>query len=326
MPTRLERLVAIKHELDRGRYPDVQTLCDKFEIKERTLHEDLRLMREQMGMEIKFDRFKNGYYNASPEKTLPTFDLTVGEVFALTMAKDLLVQYTGTPFEPILQDALEKIQKRLPEKVQVNMDDVAAAVEFGHMPAPQFSRKMFMDLHTACETHHQVQLDYLSAYKNEYTTRVVNPHKLLAHQNSWYLVAYCNLRNDLRLFALHRIKNYEPKEETFVPVDLEKLDGWLKSPLFIEHRDTEAKVAIRFNSNATTYVKERNWHPSQTIVDHEDGSCTLSFNATSMDEVKRWVLTYGADAEVLEPETLRKEMEREAITMLERYRRTADTN
>ncbi len=66
MTTRLERIIAIKAEIDRGRLPTVGKLCEMLEIKERTLYEDLRLMREQMGMDIRYDRFKEGYYNASP--------------------------------------------------------------------------------------------------------------------------------------------------------------------------------------------------------------------------------------------------------------------
>ncbi len=40
-------------------------------------------------------------------------------------------------------------------------------------------------------------------------------------------------------------------------------------------------------------------------IDHEDGSCTLEFVTQSLDETKRWVMTYGADAVVLEPAELR---------------------
>ncbi|MGH9549086.1 MAG: hypothetical protein ACRD3W_06925, partial [Terriglobales bacterium] len=83
MPTRLERLIGIQSEIDRGRYPDVQKLCSMFEIQPRTLHDDIRLIREMLGLEIIYDRFHNGYKNANPTKKLPMFDLTVGEVFAL---------------------------------------------------------------------------------------------------------------------------------------------------------------------------------------------------------------------------------------------------
>ena len=121
--------------------------------------------------------------------------------------------------------------------MRVEVGDVDAAVEFGRMPAMPFSKKMFMDLHRACDKRLRVKLQYLSAYKGELTSRTVDPYRLLSHQNSWYLVAHCNLRHDLRLFALHRIHQHEVTEETFEPMDKDKLESWLKSPLFIEHQE-----------------------------------------------------------------------------------------
>jgi predicted DNA-binding transcriptional regulator YafY len=226
-------------------------------------------------------------------------------VFALTLAKEMLAEYTGTPFHPILRSALEKIQERLPARVQLEVGDVEAAIEFGRMPMLPFSKKMFLDLHRACEKRLQTQIEYKSASKGELTDRSVNPCKLLAHQNSWYLVAYCNLRKDLRLFALHRIQEYAVGATTFESVDKEVLDGWLKSPLFLEHQDQPVDVVIKFGPRSTRYVKEKVWHPTQQLSEHEDGSSTLAFTTSSIDEVKRWVLTYADDAEVISPASLR---------------------
>jgi predicted DNA-binding transcriptional regulator YafY len=183
--------------------------------------------------------------------------------------------------------------------------DVEAAVEFGRMPMLPFSKKMFLDLHRACEKRLQTQIEYKSASKGELTDRSVNPCKLLAHQNSWYLVAYCNLRKDFRLFALHRIQQYAVGATTFEPVAQETLDSWLKSPLFIEHQDQSVDVVIKFGPRATRYVREKVWHPTQKLDEREDGTSTLAFTTSSVDEVKRWVLTYGDDAEVVAPAELR---------------------
>ena len=56
----------------------------------------------------------------------------------------------------------------------------------------------------------------------------------------------------------------------------------------------------KFEPHAALH-KEKFWHPSQQVTDHADGSCTLSFKATGIDEVKRWVLTYGGTREVAPP-------------------------
>ena len=44
-------------------------------------------------------------------------------------------------------------------------------------------------------------------------------------------------------------------------------------------------------------VRERLWHPSQTLEDHADGSLTLTLRVADTFEVKRWILGWGAAAE-----------------------------
>jgi predicted DNA-binding transcriptional regulator YafY len=127
------------------------------------------------------------------------------------------------------------------------------------------------------------------------------------------------MRQDLRLFALHRIQQYELTQESFQPMDQENLESWLKSPLFIEHKEQEEHVSIKFAPRAARYIKEKIWHPTQALKDHEDGSCTLSFTTAGLDEVRRWVLGYGADAVVVEPPTLRSAIVDELKLSLNKY-------
>jgi predicted DNA-binding transcriptional regulator YafY len=54
-------------------------------------------------------------------------------------------------------------------------------------------------------------------------------------------------------------------------------------------------------------------------VENTDGSVLLSFPAPSIYEVKRWVLPWGGDAEVLEPASLREALAAEARSLQARY-------
>ena len=71
-------------------------------------------------------------------------------------------------------------------------------------------------------------------------------------------------------------------------------------------------VAIRFTKSAVPWMLERRWHPKQKVKKHRDGGITLSFPAPALYEVKRWVLSWGAEAEVLRPKELRDEVVSEA--------------
>ena len=319
MPVRLERLVAMDEEIRKGRYPTVQKFCEMFEVQPRTVYEDIRMLKEQLGMEIVFDRFKNGYYNANPKKELPAFELTDGEVFALMLSKEMLSQYMGTAFEPILRSAIEKIQERLPGKCQLDLEDVRSLVRFNSGPVITIPRKLFLDLNRACEDHVTVVLEYYSASKGEMTKRLVDPYRLMENRGTWYLIAYCHMRNDLRLFALHRIREHELSDSHFAEREDIDIDKWMDTAFMVEHRNESHRIMVVFKPAAARYIRERVWHPSQDLVEHETGSCTLSFDTPSLEEVQRWLLSFGNDAKVLAPHQLVKMMRDSLASALDNY-------
>lgn len=63
-------------------------------------------------------------------------------------------------------------------------------------------------------------------------------------------------------------------------------------------------VRLRFTAHAARYVREKEWHPTQMLRIHKDGSLTLTFRVNHLPEVKRWGLSYGADCDVLAPKEL----------------------
>jgi predicted DNA-binding transcriptional regulator YafY len=76
------------------------------------------------------------------------------------------------------------------------------------------------------------------------------------------------------------------------------------------------EVKIRFSPDQAPYIEERTWHPSQKIEKRADGSIDLTMRVANLWEIKRWLVGYGADAQVLEPEDLRKDIEEDCARLL----------
>ena len=70
---------------------------------------------------------------------------------------------------------------------------------------------------------------------------------------------------------------------------------------------------------AARYVSESKWHPSQVETHHRDGGLTVRFRLSNTVELKSWVLSFGANALVLEPEELRAEIAAELERLLKVY-------
>jgi predicted DNA-binding transcriptional regulator YafY len=80
-------------------------------------------------------------------------------------------------------------------------------------------------------------------------------------------------------------------------------------------------VKIRFAKDIAGYIAEKSWHPSQKLSVRADGSVVFEAEVAGTEEIKHWVLKWGAKAEVMAPESLRDEVRQEAEQMVKTYRR-----
>jgi hypothetical protein len=83
-------------------------------------------------------------------------------------------------------------------------------------------------------------------------------------------------------------------------------------------RGDRVTVKILFAPALAPYIRERLWHPSQTIRDLTDGRLELTVRVADTLEVRRWIMGYGVQAEVVEPSALREALREEAQAMAER--------
>jgi len=72
-------------------------------------------------------------------------------------------------------------------------------------------------------------------------------------------------------------------------------------------------VKVRVSPEWARWVGEKIWHESQRAKKDGDGSLELTFKVAGLDEIKRWILSLGPEAVVLEPEKL-KEMVRKDLS------------
>ena len=149
----------------------------------------------------------------------------------------------------------------------------------------------------------------------------MRPYFLIFWQGEPYLITFCEWRQAIRTFALGRIRQYQvlPGDRAYVPPDDFDVDAYLARGLHLRHDDEMVKVRVRFSAYQARWIRERRYHPSQQIAEQPDGSLILSMEVAGTEEVRRWLLGYGAEVEALEPASLREEMAAEAKKLQEMY-------
>ena len=138
----------------------------------------------------------------------------------------------------------------------------------------------------------------------EATPRTVDPYHIVSYRGEWYLIGYCHTRKDIVRFAVSRIKSARLLDKAYTVQEGFCIEEFLGSAFGIMSDSKEYRVKIRFSKEQAPYILERQWHASQSVKENRDGTVDLSFNTSSLFEVKRWVLSWGADAKVLGPKKL----------------------
>lgn len=317
----LYRIYQIHHLLCNHRYPSLEVLAQKFEVSKRTILRDLSAMRYDLGAPIIYSQQRHGYCYSNEKFTLPSLHLTQGEAIAVFLGERLLSQYRGTPFEQAIRSAFQKISVLLPEEISVNFSEVERFISFDVEPLrgeeEQLAR-VFNLLSQAAHERRTVRITYFSQHRGQETDREVDPYHLRSSLGAWYLIGYCHMRDEIRIFALDRIRDIELINQKFTIPKEFFIEEYLGDSLHME-RGEPVDVAIKFDPYQARWIRERVWHPSQSIEELPDGSIILRMLVGSLDEVKRWAMSFGDRAEVLEPERLREEIHGEIKRVIEIY-------
>ena len=81
------------------------------------------------------------------------------------------------------------------------------------------------------------------------------------------------------------------------------------------------RIKLKFDAFAARLVSERTWHESQRIRTANDGSITIELELAGLEEIERWVLSWGSHVRVLAPNELIERVVQEARASLAAYRK-----
>jgi predicted DNA-binding transcriptional regulator YafY len=316
----LRRLLALDQMIRAGRYPNASKAAHELEVNPRTVHRDLEFLRDSWGTPLAFSHRHNGYYYESDDYAIPLLRMTEGELVALFLAERQMQQYRGTPFGRQLATAFSKLTAALPDAITLDLSHLSDVYSFHHQATDAGDARRFSCLARAAMQGRQLELVYWTASRDETTRRVVDPYHLASIGGDWYLIAYCHLREAVRMFAPGRICSLRETGVRFErPADF-RITSYLDAGFrAMRGSGPPRRVRLRFAPEAARYIRERTWHPTQRLQEHKDGSLVLSMKVSHLLEVQRWVLSHGSGCEVLEPEELRRTLRRELLRTLERY-------
>ncbi len=297
-----------------------EQLASELGVTTRTVRRDLDAVQAG-GWPVTSDREDGRVHWKFVEgfKSSTHLPLSLTELLAVYFSRDLLKPLAGTLFEDSVESFYGKINALLPAEGRAYLDQIQGLIATNPRAFKDYRqhRQLLEALTSAARARRTIRVRYFSFARERENTRRIDPYRLWYHAGGLYVVGYCHTRKDVRTFAVERIRELELTPHVFtVRPDFDF--GAYTRDAFGIMRDEAVTVRVRFQRDQAKYARERLWHPSQTFEDHEDGSLTITLRVGPTIEVKRWVLGFGAAAEVLEPESLRREIAAEARKLADR--------
>jgi predicted DNA-binding transcriptional regulator YafY len=227
---RIHRLIGIILLIESRGIIKAKELAHAFETSERTIYRDIDTLCEA-GLPIRSIPGPAGGFSFMDGYKINTNSLYCNDIINIFLSGMGVRPQEYTESAIALKNALLKLEKSVPEKYK--MDIKKAKERFYSDPTPWWRHviinKNFDTIRKALWLSNKLLIKYIKGNSEE-SERVIRPYGLVRKDSEWYLVAYCEKRNEERTFKLTRIIDASFIDERFkIPEGFSLEDYWTKN-------------------------------------------------------------------------------------------------
>lgn len=250
---------------------------------------------------------------------------TLEEAAALYLGRQFLEPLAGTLFHTGARSAFQKIRATLGDAALCHLEKLASSFYHARQGWADYSpkAKLIDDLAIAIEERRLSVITYQSLRSTEPVTLYdVHPYALVFHRSALYLIAYSQDHDEIRTFKVDRISSAEIHGLQFhAPEDFNPQQYLEHSFGIFNGQGEPVTVRVSFRAKVGRILEERKFHKSQKLISQRDGSVVAEFQLSTFDEFTSWVLSFGPEAEVLEPPDVRERIVEMLRETCKRYAR-----
>lgn len=258
--------------------------------------------------------------NSEEVTQLSEKDLMVSSVIFL-----LLKEYANTPYKKVFQSIWQKFR----ESQGVIAEDMSflekEPLYVITNPLPKINDGVFNIIYKACRKKRTLVFEYSSAVKGK-SLHEVDPYLVSCQKGSWYVLAWQHDVEDFRWFSFSRFSSIPVMKGKYIPREDFNREDWLDLKQGILWSKERISVKLLVHKEMATYLSERKWFEDQTEEKNADGTVILRFTTNHSaspaipQDLVRFIMHWSPHIEVLEPESLRREVKNLLDRMSSMYR------
>lgn len=187
--------------LEDGKIYTIQDLADELEVSTRMIR-IYKQELEQAGIYIQGKQGINGGYILDNMKSTIDIGLTGEEIYQLKNMKKNELD------EAIINKIIKAYITNEHRKDNTKSKQLM----------PEFT-EIYKDFRLAINNRNKIFIEFKSVNSGK-TKRIIHPAELFTYLNNWYVAAFCELRNEIRLFKLNDIISYKILDKKYEEVNL----------------------------------------------------------------------------------------------------------
>lgn len=315
----IERYQWFINKIRNNCYPNAKTLSEQFEISAKTAQRNIEFMRDRLHAPLRYVPARRGYEFTDNTWQMPGLWLTEDELISLVLSFRMATTVPDEQIKTSLKKLLNQIiANHTTSKISIGA--LSEKISVKNIAYARASETVFRKLLEALVWSRPVQIEYYSPHNNQSTMRDILPLHLLNYMGTWHIIAHCHVKDELRDFVLSRIKSVERSSAAInARAEPKVVQEFIGKSFGIFRGKDKTAVCLRFAKNIAPWIAEQRWHPDQKVSVEKDGRLRMNLFVSDFREIKREILRYGAQVEVISPKALRNEVKEEIEKMKKIY-------
>ncbi len=308
---RIDRLLEITIYLLNRKKVSASELAKKFEVSVRTIQRDIDSLC-LAGIPIYATHGASGGYGIIDTYRLDKQIINNEDFyFIITALKSLCTAYNNKK----ITKTLEKIESIISRDNNRTYDNDELMIDFTAFQESKGMKENFSAIDNSIKNRKLITFDYTTG-GHQQTNRTVEPMTIVFKWHSWYLLAYCKLRSDFRIFSIPRIRNIEISNRSFKRRSVNPVKFF--KPDKNDPKDNMIRVKLLFDSQIL--VAMESYFPQGTITKYNDNYFLME--AILPRREHPWfglIMTFGEKIKILEPEEIKHKLLSKASEIIKLY-------
>jgi predicted DNA-binding transcriptional regulator YafY len=287
-------------------------LAAKHDINLRTVERYLKTLREEFKFPIIAEyRGKNRYYKLEGSTPfIKGMNFTDKELEVLYLSRDLFHLLHGTHFQHQMDRFFDKLESQFPLELKERMNQAVRFFSGPTMDLKPYSQQINA-IAEGIRSRRKVKIVYTSKSGGRITKRyVIHPYTIIIHSNGLYFFGKKDKDTAHRVWAAHRMSLAEVLDENYIFDRHFNIDIHFDKSFGIFQGTKPTEITLKVKGEALKELKEMRLHRNIKRSFKRRGEMFLKLNIMGFGELRKFILSYCDEIEVVSPAMYRNEMKR----------------